>query len=633
MNKNTLQLFLWVIYVATLAISVSGCREPDDLTVTKENPVIINNPAGLDSRIQVTEGDVIVPIKEAPQYTAQGRVEAEPPEDLNYVLMLRAEVDAPQWENQTLQASHVFVQNSLAYVTYNTQGSSFRGGLDVIDVSNRHAPALKSQAIFPNTEFSSVAVNDSMVYLTGAQLDEEELSSPAIIEIIPYSSEGLAEERTTIDLPSYVGTDIKVDDQYIYVTYGSNGGLSVYDIATLELVKQITLDDARSLILSDNDVLVMQGSPARVSVISKTTWEVTRSYATDGADRVGAKSIFDITDDALFIPTGEEGLKILDRQDGTLVEHIALPTLEDINPEDISTNGVSVANDKIFAANGAAGLYVMHNIDGAYQLFGSASFGGSVNYVMSQGNLMFVATGTSGLKIVEILEYDPDNGDYITIGDWDEYGRPNYLCETESAIDADLEARINAQFMKDDDLTLRQSAWFEESALTEILFKEDTDIEITVLSETTHHKNTFGFYTYDPENIPTSSNDLKDMTVVFPNATVTTSGSHLMKGDKVCLSDFKAGSQLGFFLAFKGFVDGEVTTGYRTHYSSRWLNKNRTIKQQNVLLADPENQTLILAYEDIQRPYDDQDFDDGIFLITFSNANAVDWSAFLKLPE
>ncbi|MEQ9441121.1 MAG: DUF4114 domain-containing protein [Cyclobacteriaceae bacterium] len=633
MNRNAVPFVLWITYVSVMMFSLSGCNDPDDMLIPSGRDVVITNATDTDPRVQIPENEALIPLKEVLLPQEHGRITSNPPEDLNYVLVLRAEVDAPQWENQTLQASHVVVVNNLAYVTYNTQGSTFQGGLDIIDVSNQHLPELKTQAIFPHTEFSSVAVEDTLIYLTGARLDEENLASPAVVEIFWITGGTLSEDHLTIDLPGYVGTDIKVDENYIYVTHGSNGGLSIYDKYSLDLIKTIPLDDARSLMLTDDQVMVMQGDPARISIISKLNWNIVQTFATDGATTPGAKSIFTLSDDAFFVPAGQAGLKILDRNSGSLVQHVPLPEIDGVEPEDIASNGVSMANDKLFVANGATGLYVLHHIDGAYQLFGSANFAASVNYVMSQENLMFVATGTGGLKIIEIVEYDPENGDYITIGDWDEYGRPNYLCETESAIDAGLEARINAQFIKEDDLTLRQPNWFGESVITDILLQEDTDIEITVLSETTYHQNTVGFYTYDLANKPNLASDLTDMTVVFPNATVTSSGSHLMKGDKVCLSGFEANSELGFFLVYKGFVDGQVTTGYKTHYSSQWLNKNRPIKQQNVLLADPEHQTLILAFEDVQRPYHDQDFDDGIFLITFSNPNAVNWSAFLELPE
>ena len=98
------------------------------------------------------------------------------------------------------------------------------------------------------------------------------------------------------------------------------------------------------------------------------------------------------------------------------------------------------------------------------------------------------------------------------------------------------------------------------------------------------------------------------------------------------MSDFSGGKTLGFFLNFKGFVDEEVTTGYTTHYTTWRLHKYRPFKQQNVVLAIPEQQILVLAFEDVQRPYHDHDFDDGIFLLKFSNPDAVDWTAFPELP-
>ncbi|WKN42509.1 hypothetical protein [Tunicatimonas pelagia] len=619
-----------LLAILLLAV-ISACQPSSEVDIESTPEIIVRNGNNQDARIYLSEGDKILPFAEVTTSTENGRIQTEPAEDLNYVLVLRAQVDPPQWQNSKLQASHVTVANGLAYVAYNTQGSTFLGGLDIINVQNPRTATLVAQAIYPNTEFSSVAVDNRTIYLAGAKLDEDSLSSPAILEIMTYQ-DSLSSERKTVDVPGFVSTDVKVDENFIYVTHGSTGGLSVYNKTSLELVKTVPLDDARSLIVSDDQVTVMQGSPGRITTIQKNSWQILQTVTTDGANEPGAKSVFAMSDDTYFIPAGQEGLKLLNRPDGSLVQHITIPVIEDIEAANLTCNGVSYANDKVFAANGAAGMYVIHQVDNDFQLFGSVQFPASTNYVMSQGNLLFVATGTKGLQIVEIIEYDPEAGNYITIGDWNEYGRPNYLCETSTQIDPDIDARLSQQFIAGDDLTQRQPNWFLETVLTDIALLEDTDLEITVVGESTHHKNTIGYYTYPNNDRPESPNDLTDLTVLFPNATVTLSESHLMKGDKICLPGFSGGNTLGFFLNFKGFVDGEVTTGFLTHYSSWWLHKNRPIKQQNVILAIPEEQTLVLAYEDIQRDFHDQDFDDGIFLLKFSNPDAVNWSAFPELP-
>ena len=617
--------------VIVLLAFISACQTSSEVEIESTPEIIVNNGNSQNARIYLSEGDKILPVEEVALSSSNSRVETNPTEDLNYVLVLRAQVDPPQWQDSKLQASHVTVQDGLAYVTYNTQGSTFLGGLDIIDVQNPRSTALVAQAIYPNTEFSSVAVDGSTIYLAGAQLDEDSLSSPAILDMVTYR-DSLSSERRTIDIPGYVSTDVKVDSDFIYVTHGSTGGLSIYRKDTHEFVETVQLDDARSLIVEDNQVVVMQGSPARITTIAKNSWQILQTVTTDGANEAGAKSVFAMSDDTYFVPAGQEGLKLLSRPQGSLIQHLALSDQEGIEPHNLTCNGVSFANDKVFAANGAAGMYVMHQVDTDFQLFGSVQFPASANYVMSQENLLFVATGTKGLQIIEIVEYDPEAGNYITIGGWNEYGRPDYLCETSTVIDADIDARLAQQFVAGNDLTQRQPDWFTENVLTDIALLEDTDLAITVVGETTHHKNSIGFYTYPSSTVPESPSDLKDLTVLFPNATVTESESHLMKGDKVCLTGFKGGNTLGFFLNFKGFVDEEVTTGYQTHYTTWWLHKNRPIKQQNVVLAIPEQQTLVLAYEDIQRPYHDIDFDDGIFLLKFSNQNAVNWSAFPKLP-
>ena len=75
---------------------------------------------------------------------------------------------------------------------------------------------------------------------------------------------------------------------------------------------------------------------------------------------------------------------------------------------DIMSNSVSVNQDRVFVANGGAGLYMYEPETTNLALKGSLSLTGSSNYVVSKGEYIFVAGGTDGLKIIKTVA--PANG-------------------------------------------------------------------------------------------------------------------------------------------------------------------------------------------------------------------------------
>ncbi len=104
----------------------------------------------------------------------------------NYAFKLTAEVDPPVYEGNTLQATHVTIKDDYAFVTYNTRGPKWQGGIEIFDVSDINNPEIISSAILPNTDVSAVDYADGKIYVVGATGDFEEKGfvSPAFMEVI-----------------------------------------------------------------------------------------------------------------------------------------------------------------------------------------------------------------------------------------------------------------------------------------------------------------------------------------------------------------------------------------------------------------------------------------------------------------
>ncbi|MGW8316796.1 MAG: hypothetical protein ACWGNV_14430, partial [Bacteroidales bacterium] len=265
---------------------------PEDGFIEKGNLLINNNHAQLAERI--TYKNEIVPIvdKEAPSLLKG--TDDFPEIDLtkNYAFKLKAEVDPPVYGDHTLQATHVTIKDDYAFVTYNTRGPEWLGGIEIFDVSDLGNPVIISSAILVNTDVNAVDYADGKIYVVGATGDFEDKGfvSPAFMEVISLD-ETMAFENveTIIDIPSYAGTDIKVAAGHIFATSGSTGGLTIFDAGNAKAgTTEIT--DARSVDTNSEHLYVLQGQDGRVNVFNLSDATYTETYHVGGATTPESKS-------------------------------------------------------------------------------------------------------------------------------------------------------------------------------------------------------------------------------------------------------------------------------------------------------------------------------------------------------
>ena len=244
--------------------------DPEDVYIPKGNLLINSNPAKLAAR--VTYINEIIPIVDTDTSSSMKNTGTNvfPEIDLtkNYVFILMAEVAPPIYEENTLQATHVTIKDNYAFVTYNTRGSKWQGGIEVLDVSNLENPMIISSAILENADVSAVDYSNGKIYVVGATGDFEERGfvSPAFMEVISLDA-NMAFEKvdTLIDISSYAGTDIKVKDDQIFTTSGSTGDLTIFD-ATYAKTGTEEISDARSVDANSDYLYVLQGQEGRVNV-------------------------------------------------------------------------------------------------------------------------------------------------------------------------------------------------------------------------------------------------------------------------------------------------------------------------------------------------------------------------------
>ena len=603
-----------LIFLIPVAVTMLFSCEKDPLPtdqtgenyVQKGNLLINGNRADLAARI--TYKNETVPIVDTEAASLRKGLAEFPEIDLtkNYAFKLKAEVDPPVYEGDTLQATHVTIKDEYAFVTYNTRGPKWLGGIEIFDVSDVKNPVIISSAILPNTDVSAVDYADGKIYVVGATGDYEVNGwvSPAFMEVIALDA-AMAFEKvdTTIDISSFAGTDIKVAAGQIFTTSGSAGDLTIFDEGYTKTGTE-EIPDARSVDANADHLYVLQGQEGRVNVFDLPGANYSETFYVGGATTPESKSEIAVSEAYIFAALNEGGLSVLNL-DGSIKQSLPKPaTPNGALDENHVTNSVSLNGDLVLIGNGESGIHVGGLIaekkDSLWML-GAMQFGESqsTNFAESKDSVIFVATGLGGLKIlaISIDEGVPDDIE------------PTEPCET-------LMANISEMFPERMDVRDVHDDLFNDTALLNIRVTEETPVYASFIDEGAGWRNTFGYYTYPEDNPPQSIDDLEKH-IVFPNVSGIGEGGGLDYGDRVQLGDgsFPAGTVIGFYIVAQGWKNGLTVDGVYTHYTDRQFNIDQA--QQSTLFVSSDCDDIVLTFEDIKVSSSscDHDFNDIILTI------------------
>ena len=182
----------------------------------------------------------------------------------------------------------------------------------------------------------------------------------------------------------------------------------------MEPLGHIELPDARWVDIEGDNVVVVQGTPGRVSVLDKTKLTLADAFTFDGADIPESKSTVQVIGGRAFIAAGTGGAQVVDLKTGEVLARVPMPVVDGLDPASTVTNAISADGGLVFISNGEAGVYVAQapksfkktdsNEPLELALLGKLEFQNlqSVNHVEYRGNVLFVAAGLGGLKIVKV---------------------------------------------------------------------------------------------------------------------------------------------------------------------------------------------------------------------------------------
>ena len=322
-----------LIIAFTIVVLVgAGCKKiveqspaTSSYEIVRKNIQISNNLNALNERISISDNSKVYFFGDA----AKGTMKASKgTASSSLTIMLIAHLVSPVYNGEVLQASHVRVVGRYAYVTYNTQGPRYLGGVDIVDVSNRLIQTLYpvffiNQETNKGKDVSSVDVkyspsskSNTLLWITGA--DETRDSAFAERYELNSSNQFESDQSVNYSLKGYVGTDVRYKNDKIYVTSGSGGGLTILD-NQMKKVSFQELENARSVDLNEDFVIALGGNPGHL--YNPGFWDKEIGSAADPE----AKSIIRLYNKFALVALGEEGLKCYDVSSSMPVLVSALP--------------------------------------------------------------------------------------------------------------------------------------------------------------------------------------------------------------------------------------------------------------------------------------------------------------------
>ncbi|MBS9525298.1 hypothetical protein KI659_14865 [Litoribacter alkaliphilus] len=399
-----------ILQVSALAVFFLGlmaCNNEDSVPNARQDSTIsINNDSeSLSKRIKTSSAGV-VGMRGFSDAASRG-LDSEKMPAGTMALELVGQVAPPVVNGVTLQANHVGIDGDYAYVAYTTQGPIFHGAIEVLDISNLPTPKMVSQAIFKHSNINSITYDAGKLYMAISSdiYKEEGVEAPSNLLSVSVANGQLANDFKFHAVSGSAGTDVIHTENKVIVTSGTSGAASIFDINTMEMVKEVEMEDLRSVVYGNGKLAVLDGTKG-VNFLDLANFSVTGNIPVN-LTIPHSKRTMDIHGDQLLVAEGPNGVGVYDMISGALVDRLAIPEGEnEVAIEDFVTNAVSTNQGHIFMANGGAGLSVSEFGANKVEELGVLEIGGSSNYVRVNDDYIFVASGKEGLQVIKTNRID-----------------------------------------------------------------------------------------------------------------------------------------------------------------------------------------------------------------------------------
>ncbi|GAB2993505.1 LruC domain-containing protein [Cyclobacterium sediminis] len=263
--------------------------------------------------------------------------------------------------------------------------------------------------------------------------------------------------------------------------------------------------------------------------------------------------------------------------------------------------------------------------------------GGRISYSFDAANPSILADEffeTTATNAFERISASSET--FMTLGSWNSKGKPRYLVGSDEISDQLLK-NINSSLPENEDLRRSNPEAISDKYKRELFVSEDAEVWVTYVHTGGSYRNAIGYYWYKEGEAPKTPADIKNKTIIFPNAQYGV----LHSGNKVKLvgpkdGAFEKDTYIGWFLISNGWQGGNLTYGNGVFYADKNLNtfnEKEELRDQMVFLYDATEQILLMGWEDIRRDYSgcDHDFNDVMFYATWNPITSVDLTDYVPI--
>lgn len=568
-------------------------------------------------------------------------------QELDHTWYFVAEVSSPIFQGEKLSATHVQVVDDKAYVSYNKQGDTHLGGLEVFDLSNRAYPKLVSQALFKNADVNAITTDyEGDEFSRRIWLALSHKNKGAVVRQVSLRDGLISDEIKDVSLSKFSqgisasANGIVRSGDYLYVTAGkTRGGTYTLDVDDLGFIDAEEYSDAKyvatngSIPFASSVVSLVTGENAELKIKQVGSNDTSKTIDIGAAVHQNVERNFrgkstlhfaQRHPEVVFVTMGYDGLKGFD-----------IYTDEELfsSPSSMlakgNTNGITSDDDYLYMANGADGITVATMPEGSGVVEPIFTWDldeapASANYMTTDGEWIFVAKGGEGLKILRKGKL----GEHQTLYGHDNNGVPHGMEPEDIEVCSELLPNLFRNVLPERNNVPNNNPEYFENPHREIELLKDDKVYVTFISEGAGYRNTLGYYYYHKDNPPQSADDLNKV-VIFPNASAKYSGGELIQGNTMkLLGEFEEGTVIGFYVISNGWKGSEITDGIYTQYTIPEFNVSE--KQQSIIFYDQGCSSIVMAFEDIALPQGDKDYNDAIFMISTKDPNSVNHELFIQ---
>lgn len=414
----------------TAPVDSSG---PAQTFVTTSGDVTVTGAAKLSSRMAVK--NAAVPLDTTStltvQYAAKSPDSAPKTAMTKETFTLVGAVNAPVVDGVTLGATGISIRGNFAFVSYNAPGTPAKGAVQVIQFDGGGVPSVISEVIFASRDVNAITMCGNDLYLALASPSFADAGTP--VTYGAGATHGAALGKVTLDsqkkfastsvtevvLESYAANSISCSNSNVIASDGSTGGLSVFDRNLSSRAYHTEFADVRSAAFYSSSSYVALyggtgGQTAAIAVVQNGS--TVKTVTTHGATIAESKSVVTVVGGLALAALNDGGVKMVNLADGATVFSVAAPSVTGLPAAVTVSNSVSAYKNLMFIANGEAGVY-MGKLDAKIEsgpknvtILGRLGLGlkHSANDIKYRGNMVFVAAGTGGFKILLVKNTDYD---------------------------------------------------------------------------------------------------------------------------------------------------------------------------------------------------------------------------------